>query len=244
MRPIGAYYGHKPAQGIYLGSDLVWEPAPDPTIRPPWVYIDAWGVGYGSGQATATGPTGSPVSEGTILIAVVATRPNDRDTPQTISVADDIGSPWTLAGRASEAGSSTMAAIYVNTDAEGLSAVQATIPDSGSTHLHVIELAGPTGPGIAVTGKGAVRPDGTTWAPVEVDAPAGAMVIGAASLGVTSRTLAVAAPFALIGEEKRSQVHSLVAGDDGRGGLTGPQWVLEAGTSSSLVAVTAAFYLT
>lgn len=205
-----------------------------------WPLVTAGASGFISSNNTST-----PAAAGSALVAVVAARPTT--TPAVnppMTVTDSHGGTWEMSQVAGGESSSTRLAVFVRTTpATGVTSVTATVPGTSQIHLHVYEFAGaPSSLKIGTSNPG-VSSDAATYPARTVDAPAGALVIGAGSMGVTNRNLILqGTDYVEIGNHKASGVHSVsahrVVGASPE--TTGPAWDLAVGNSSTtLVQVTA-----
>ncbi|PYG00144.1 hypothetical protein SAMN05216184_10483 [Georgenia satyanarayanai] len=205
-----------------------------------WPLVTAGSSGFISSTNTAV-----PAAAGSGLVAVVAVRPTTTPGPNPpVTVTDSHGGTWDISPLAGSESSSTRLAVAVRTaPAGGVTSVTATVPGTSQIHLHVYEFAGvPSSLKIGASNPG-VSADATTYPARTVEAPAGALVVGAGSTGVTNRTLILQGTgFVEIGNHKASGVHSVsafrVVGASPE--TTGPAWDLAAGNSSTtLVQLTA-----
>jgi len=205
---------------------------------------------YGAGVVSITN-TSAPAAAGSTLVLLATVRPAAAEDPVTLAPSDNLGGTWHQAKDAQGnpiyvgAGSSTRYAVYARLNAGGVSTVTLTGGASAVADIiyHLAEFSGgPTGGEPVWVATGTTRPSGDTWDVLQVDAPAGALVVGGMSVGVTNR--AFAAPgggFALLGDYKTGGRHNIAAYRvTDTAGMTGPVWTKLSGSATSLNTVTAA----
>lgn len=206
-----------------------------------WSLIRPWTPELRTLPVTTTNSL-EPAAPGSTLVTVVAVRPAAADTILNVTVTDNLGGTWVQApGIGGDASTSSNLYIFARANAGGVTSVTISADGAGNSAASLTEWAG--GPTTLPTwiSAAASHPSGTSWPPVTINAPSGALVIGGASMGVTSRFIEPAPPYTLLRDAKGSQIYGVSAYYiPAATETTGPTFTLTGGAASSLTAVTAA----
>lgn len=167
-------------------------------------------------------------------------RPAAGQTPTAI-VSDDLSGTWELLGQA-PSGGSTVTAILMRRNAAGIGSVSITATAGTYDQVSAIvrEFNGAS-PG-AVTVDSAQHESALVWPPVEVAAPAGALVLGSLSLGVTNRDvdLVEGSTYGEAVETKSTQLYHITAHRILTGAATtGPAWHVTGGSTPNAASASA-----
>lgn len=206
-----------------------------------WSLIRPWEPEL-RGLPVTTTNTAVPAADGSTLVVMAAIRPGTADTLLNVTVTDNLGGTWSQAPAiGGDAASSSNFYIFARPNAGGVTSVTVSADGAANSAVSLTEWAGGPTSAPQWVAASASRPSGTSWAPVEVTAPAGSLVLGGASMGVTTRFLAVQPPYTLLRDAKGSQIYgvsSYLAPTVET--VTGPTFTLTSGTASSMAVVTAA----
>lgn len=189
----------------------------------------------GAGGVTFTN-TAAPAVAGSTLILPVGVRPTVATTIPTVTVTDNLGGTWERLVQG-PTGGSTFTEIWMRRNAAGVTTITVGTAAGGSDiqniHAHPLEWTGAT-PGTIVV-KPAANASATSWPAATVAAPAGAVVVGNLSLGVTNREILMTeADYTASGDLKSSGLNSLSAHRLAPTAMTtGPTWAVGPGGSST-----------